>query len=234
MHLAWLIFLQSDEAWVGCTWQRKHPIRIYLDKWKMRNATWRTVVRGAFHQLPPPHQISSPGPPFTSRLLLWKMCLIRTLFLSEPTSCRICNVHLCHTHTRASHCSLSTPRVSCKVSYMGLKGPIFYYLLFILFIFFGDRRSTYQHQSIVGSLPPDKFFCQVERRFHSREWNIQPLPWDLGISPPSSSSLGLSRTMKGPFTWGPKSHSCQQVPTWGKVPVFKLQKIIRRIFYAFF
>ena len=38
------------------------------------------------------------------------------------------------------------------------------------------------------------FFCQVERRFHIRELNRQPLPRDLGISPPSSSSLGLSHT----------------------------------------
>ena len=38
-------------------------------------------------------------------------------------------------------------------------------------------------------------FCQVERRFHSQESNRQPLPWDLGISPLSSSSLGSSRTI---------------------------------------
>ena len=37
-------------------------------------------------------------------------------------------------------------------------------------------------------------FRQVERRFHSRDSNRQPLPWDLGISPPSSNSLRSSRT----------------------------------------
>ena len=40
-----------------------------------------------------------------------------------------------------------------------------------------------------------QIFCQVERRFHSHESNRQPLPWDLGISPPSSGSSGSSRTM---------------------------------------
>jgi hypothetical protein len=36
-----------------------------------------------------------------------------------------------------------------------------------------------------------EFFCQVERRFHSRESNHQPLLWDLAISPPSSSMFGV-------------------------------------------
>ena len=34
----------------------------------------------------------------------------------------------------------------------------------------------------------------VERRFHSRESNCQPLPWDLGMSPLSFGSLGSSRS----------------------------------------
>ena len=38
---------------------------------------------------------------------------------------------------------------------------------------------------------------QVERTFHSWESNRQPFPRDLGISPPSSSSLGSSRTNVG-------------------------------------
>ena len=44
--------------------------------------------------------------------------------------------------------------------------------------------------------------CQVERRFHhNRESNPQPLPWDLDISLPSSSSLGSSRRkVKPSFT----------------------------------
>jgi hypothetical protein len=36
--------------------------------------------------------------------------------------------------------------------------------------------------------------CQVERRFYSWESNDQSLPWDLGISPPSSSRLRSSHT----------------------------------------
>ena len=44
--------------------------------------------------------------------------------------------------------------------------------VFSIFIFiFGDRRPTRQHQSTWGSWPHDKFFCQVERRFHSRKLN---------------------------------------------------------------
>ena len=39
-----------------------------------------------------------------------------------------------------------------------------------------------------------KVFRQVERRFHNQISIRQPLPWDLGMSPPSSSSLGPSRT----------------------------------------
>ena len=37
-------------------------------------------------------------------------------------------------------------------------------------------------------------FRQVERRFHSRDSNHQPLPWDLGIPLPSPGSLRSSRT----------------------------------------
>ena len=36
---------------------------------------------------------------------------------------------------------------------------------------------------------PTPSFCRVERRFHIRESNRQPLPLKLGISPPSSNSL---------------------------------------------
>ena len=38
-------------------------------------------------------------------------------------------------------------------------------------------------------------FCQVERRLHSRESYRQPLPKDLGISPPSPNNLRSSRTI---------------------------------------
>ena len=65
--------------------------------------------------------------------------------------------------------------------------------LFPFFLSFGDsmRMPTPKHkrQSIIGQV-----LCQVHRRFHSRESNRQPLPWNLGISPPSSGTLGSSRT----------------------------------------
>ena len=38
-------------------------------------------------------------------------------------------------------------------------------------------------------------FRQVEWRFHCRDLNCQPLPWDSGISPPSSDSLRSSQTI---------------------------------------
>jgi hypothetical protein len=41
---------------------------------------------------------------------------------------------------------------------------------------------------------------QVERRFHNWDSHRQPLFWDLGISPPSSSSLRSSRTTSQ-MTW---------------------------------
>ena len=49
-------------------------------------------------------------------------------------------------------------------------------------------------------------FYQVERRFHIRELNRQPLPWDLGISPPSSNCLGSHRTNIGAIGIG--------IPLW--------------------
>ena len=42
-------------------------------------------------------------------------------------------------------------------------------------------------------------FCQVERRFNSRELNRQPLPWDLGISLSSSNILESSWTKFSQF-----------------------------------
>ena len=65
-----------------------------------------------------------------------------------------------------------------------------------IYIYIRDRMLTCQHHSTRGNWPPGKFSCQVERRYHSWDSNRQPLPWDLGISPPSSNSLGSSRTVK--------------------------------------
>ena len=71
------------------------------------------------------------------------------------------------------------------------KVPIAFKLLF--YFIFWDRRPTCQRQSTWGNWPPS-IFGQVERRFHNRESNRQPLPWGLGISPPSSSRLMSSGT----------------------------------------
>ena len=67
------------------------------------------------------------------------------------------------------------------------------YPRFFFFFFLRQKadRPTPKH---IRQLTTWQVFCQVERRFHNRESNRQPLPWDLGISPPSSSSLGSSRT----------------------------------------
>ena len=51
--------------------------------------------------------------------------------------------------------------------------------------------STPKH---MGHMITWQVLCVVERRFHRQESNRQPLPRDLGISPPSSSSLGSSST----------------------------------------
>ena len=71
-----------------------------------------------------------------------------------------------------------------------------------------DRRPTDQRQSMGGSRPPTKYFCQVERRFRSQVSNRQPLPWDLDTSPPSSSSLGSS------WTRIRRMSTCKRVGIW--------------------
>ena len=69
-----------------------------------------------------------------------------------------------------------------------------YWSLYFIFLKFRERRPTCHRQSTRGSWPPSNFLYQVERRFHSRETNRQPIPWDLGISPPPSNTLGSSHT----------------------------------------
>ena len=63
----------------------------------------------------------------------------------------------------------------------------------IFWIFFGDKWPTGNAKAheAVDHLAS---FCQVERRFHGRKLNRQPLPWDLGFSPPSCNNLGSSKT----------------------------------------
>ena len=79
---------------------------------------------------------------------------------------------------------------------MGNLSNIYVPSLTCFFFFFGDVRSTCQCQSIRGNWPPDMFFYQIEGRFHSRESNRQPLPWELGISPSPSNSLRPSWTRR--------------------------------------
>ena len=53
------------------------------------------------------------------------------------------------------------------------------------------RHASAKVQDAIDHL---ESFCRVERRFHRWDLNHQPLPWDLGISLPSSDSLRSSRT----------------------------------------
>ena len=74
--------------------------------------------------------------------------------------------------------------------------PVCYNFILYLFVCFWRQKvdmPTPIAQEAIDHLA-SFFFCQVQRRFHSWELNRQPLPWDEGISPPSSSTLGLSRT----------------------------------------
>ena len=69
-------------------------------------------------------------------------------------------------------------------------------IMYILFYSFhlrhkADRPLPKHKRQLITTW---QVFCQVERRLHNWESNRQPLPWDLGISPPSSNSLGSSRT----------------------------------------
>ena len=60
----------------------------------------------------------------------------------------------------------------------------------LLLLFFLKHKSNMPTPKHTRQLTTWQVFCQVERKFQSRELNRQPLPWDLGISPLSSSSLG--------------------------------------------
>ena len=65
-------------------------------------------------------------------------------------------------------------------------------VLYKLYVFeTEDQHANTKAQEAIDHLIG---FCQVERRFHSREVNHQPRLGDLGISPPLSGSLGLSWT----------------------------------------
>ena len=62
----------------------------------------------------------------------------------------------------------------------------------ILFFETKARHANAKAQETVESLT--RFFYQVERRFHNRETNRQPLFLGIWVSPPSSSSLRPPQT----------------------------------------
>ena len=76
----------------------------------------------------------------------------------------------------------------------------FFFFFYIFFIFFMKQKADRLVPKHMRHLTIWQVFRQVERRFHSRESNRQPLPWDLGIPTPSSGSLGLSWTVNA-YTW---------------------------------
>ena len=61
--------------------------------------------------------------------------------------------------------------------------------------FFFEKESRHANAKAQEAVDHMASFRHVERRFHSQDSNRQPLPWDLGISPPSSDSLRSSRTL---------------------------------------
>ena len=65
---------------------------------------------------------------------------------------------------------------------------------FFFFFFFFETEGRQANAKHRRQLTTWQVFCQVERRFHSRDSNRQSLPWDLGIPLPSPGSLRPSRT----------------------------------------
>jgi hypothetical protein len=70
---------------------------------------------------------------------------------------------------------------------------LLYLSLFFICLFFRQKANKPMPKHS-RQLTTWQVLYQVERRFHIQELNRKPLPWDLDISPPSSSSLGSSRT----------------------------------------
>ena len=89
-------------------------------------------------------------------------------------------------------------------------GGSWFYLFFSFFFRQKVDRPAPKHRR---QLTNCQIFCQIERRFHNRDLNRQPLSWYSGISPPSSGSLKSSRIIFGftlrwpfPFTINTKFH----------------------------
>ena len=83
--------------------------------------------------------------------------------------------------------------LSCLIFFRFYNWPFF----FFFFETEVQQANTKAHKGVhhLGS------FHQVERKFHSQDSNRQPLPWNLGISPPSSNSLRSSRTIRLTSWW---------------------------------
>ena len=66
--------------------------------------------------------------------------------------------------------------------------------LFLIFNLFFETEGKHANAKAQEAVDHLSSFYQVKRRFHNRDLTYQPFPWDLGTSPPSSSSLRSSRT----------------------------------------
>ena len=84
-------------------------------------------------------------------------------------------------------CVIGWPLVIC----MGEEAT---YLLIFFYCSFCETEGRQAEPKHTRQLTTWKVFYQVERIFRSWESKCQPLPWDVDISPPSSSSLGSSWT----------------------------------------
>jgi hypothetical protein len=81
-----------------------------------------------------------------------------------------------YAYKRMVDISIPTPMYHCTSSHF-------------IFIFLRQKANMPTPKHMM-QLTTWQVLCQVERRIYDRESNRQPLPWDLGISPPSSNNLG--------------------------------------------
>ena len=88
------------------------------------------------------------------------------------------------------------------------------FLFLFDFLFFWRQKADMPSPKQRRQLTTWQVFYQVDMRFHSRESNHQPLPWELGICPPSSNNLGSSRTIHNNILWD-WQYSCLNV---GNIP----------------
>ena len=105
-------------------------------------------------------------------------------------------------------------QLSCIHGVLTYTHPHKFFTFIFLSVFFWWRKADRPTPEHMRRLITCQVFCQVERRFHNRESNRQPRPWDLGISrPSSSSSLGSSRTHTSHLALQRKFHTPRQFNT---------------------